>query len=108
MPAEEVRDNKNLRRYEMAVGDAVVFLAYEREGDRITFTHTEVPAALPGRGVGSGLVHTALDAARREHLRVLPRCEFVASFLRHHAAYQDMVGDGGREGVPSSPRRDDR
>jgi predicted GNAT family acetyltransferase len=95
MPAE-VKDNKTLHRYEMAVGDAVAFLAYEREGDRITFTHTEVPAALAGRGVGSGLVRAALDAARRERLRVLPRCEFVASFLRHHAAYQDMVAEGRR------------
>jgi hypothetical protein len=30
-------------------------------------------------------------AVRRERLEVVPRCDFVASFVRHHAAYQDLL-----------------
>ena len=90
MPAE-IRNNEALGRYEMALGSAVAFVAYERDGDRIAFTHTEVPAELSGRGVGSTLVCAVLEAARRERLRVVPRCTFVASILRHHSAYQDLL-----------------
>jgi uncharacterized protein len=94
MPAE-VKNNRHLRRYEMVLDGAVAFVGYERDGDRIVFTHTEVPAKLSGRGVGSTLVCAVLDAARRERLRVIPRCGFVASLIRHHAAYQDlMVAEG--------------
>jgi predicted GNAT family acetyltransferase len=94
MPAE-VRDNTHLRRYETVLDGATAFVAYERDGGRIVFTHTEVPPHLAGRGVGSALVRAALDAARRERLEVVARCEFVASFVRHHAAYQDLlVADG--------------
>jgi uncharacterized protein len=85
MPAD-VRNNTHLGHYEMVLDGAVPFVGYERHGGRIVFTRTEVPPNLAGRGVGSGLVCAALDAARRERLRVLPRCPFVASIIRHHSA----------------------
>jgi predicted GNAT family acetyltransferase len=44
-----------------------------------------------GRGVGSALVRAALGTARRERLEVVARCDSVASFVRHHAAYQDLT-----------------
>ncbi|MBX6373527.1 MAG: N-acetyltransferase [Acetobacteraceae bacterium] len=95
MPTE-VRNNERLRRYEMAIGDAVAFVAYERDGERIVFTHTEIPRAYAGSDTGAALVCAALDAARREHLKIVPRCPFVASILRHHAAYQDLMTAGER------------
>src|SRR5215216_7667243 len=50
----EVRDNPAASRFEMASGDAVAFVEYERAGDdRIALLHTEVPEALSGQGVGS-------------------------------------------------------
>jgi predicted GNAT family acetyltransferase len=90
MPAK-VRNNTHLCRYEMVLDGAVAFVGYERDGDRIVCTHTEVPPTLAGRAVGSALVRAALDTARRERLRVVPRCDFVASFVRHHAAYQGLM-----------------
>jgi predicted GNAT family acetyltransferase len=82
----------------MVFDGAVAFVGYERDGDRIMFTHTEVPKTLAGRGVGSALVRAAFDTARRERLEVVARCDFVASFVRHHAAYQDLMAASGHRG----------
>jgi predicted GNAT family acetyltransferase len=37
------------------------------------------------------LTSFALDYARAKHLRVVPRCPYVSSFIRKHAEYQDLV-----------------
>jgi predicted GNAT family acetyltransferase len=52
-----------------------------------------VPAKLEGKGIGNALAAAALDYARSEGLRVVPRCEFIAAFIRRHREYQDLVDD---------------
>jgi predicted GNAT family acetyltransferase len=39
------------------------------------------------------LVKTALDHARSLGVNVIPRCPFVAAYLRRHPAEQDLVTD---------------
>lgn len=64
----------------------------------ITFTHTDVPEALAGRGVGSKLARAALEYARTEKLRVVPLCPFIAAYIRKHPAdYADLVAAGGAQ-----------
>ena len=64
---------------------------YDRDGDRIVFTHTLVPASLEGRGIASVLARTALDDARSRHLRVVPLCPFVRDYIERHPEYQELV-----------------
>ena len=79
-------------RYELRDGDRMIGeAAYRRRNGRIAFTHTEVDEALEGRGLGSRLVATALDDARREGLEVVPLCPFVAAYIHRHPEYQDIV-----------------
>ena len=89
---ERVTDDPAAQRFELAVEGQVAFLQYERKNDRIVFVHTEVPPALRGRGIGESLVKGALDAARREGLRVVPLCPFVKAYLRKHPEAGDGQG----------------
>jgi uncharacterized protein len=91
----EVRDNPAASRFELLSGAEAAFVQYQREGDDIiVLTHTEVPQALSGRGVGSKLVRGTLDRLREENVKVVPRCEFVAAFIERHPDYMDLVADG--------------
>jgi predicted GNAT family acetyltransferase len=89
---EGVTDNPASRRFELAIDGEVAFLQYERKPDRLVFVHTEVPPAFRGRGIGERLVKGALDAARREGLRVVPLCPFVKAYLRKHPEAGDVPG----------------
>ena len=89
---EGVTDNPAAQRFELAVEGQVAFVQYERKNDRIVFLHTEVPPAFRGRGIGENLVKGALDAARREGLRVVPVCPFVKAYLRKHPEAGDVPG----------------
>jgi predicted GNAT family acetyltransferase len=62
---------------------------YVQQGDRLVFTHTEVPAADEGKGIGSRLVRAALDDARQRGFKIKPACSFVAAFIRRHPEYAD-------------------
>ncbi len=87
----EVTDNKSASRFEMAVEGSTAFVAYRRNGRIIQLNHAEVPSALEGRGIGSTLVRATLDAIRAEGSKVVPRCSFVAAFIRRNPAYADML-----------------
>ena len=65
----EVRNNEAESRYELEVEGELALAAYRLSHDRIVFTHTEVPTALEGKGIGSKLVAAALDddAAAGDH-----------------------------------------
>jgi predicted GNAT family acetyltransferase len=87
----QVEENTAAHRFEARIGDYLAVAEYRRVGDTITFTHTEVPAPLEGRGIASALAHTALEQARTQHLTVIPLCPFFASYIRRHPEYAPLV-----------------
>ena len=89
-----VTDNAAANRYELAVEGGTAFLDYTREGGRVFLLHTEVPPELEGRGHGTRLVRGALEHARAQGERVVPRCAFVKAFLQRHPDYADVVREG--------------
>jgi predicted GNAT family acetyltransferase len=88
----DVHDHPSRMRYEVTVdGDLMGYALYERHGDQIVFTHTEIEPKAEGHGVGGRLARAALDDVRARGLRVVPRCPFIASFIERHPEYQDLV-----------------
>ncbi len=87
----EVIDDTAAQRYEVHIDGDVALMQYRLEGDRIVYLHTEVPAALEGRGIGSTLARAALDDARARNLAVVPLCPFVSGYIRRHPEYQPLV-----------------
>ena len=90
MPGE-IRDNKAQGRFETDAGGEVAVAYYTRTPGVITFTHTEVPFHLQGQGIASRLVRGALEAARGEGLKVVPRCSFVSSYIARHPEFNDLL-----------------
>jgi hypothetical protein len=86
-----IRDNAALHRYELDADRETALAYYRREPGVIIFTHVEVPYAVSGQGVGSRLVRGALDRARAEGLKVVPRCPFVSAYMARHREYDDLV-----------------
>jgi hypothetical protein len=87
----DVVDNKTEHRFELTVEGHLAAAYYERAGSVITFVHTEVPAELGGKGVGSTLVKGALDLLRAEGLKVVAQCPFVKGWIGKHPDYADLL-----------------
>jgi predicted GNAT family acetyltransferase len=83
--------NTELNRFEVKIDSLTAELNYSLNGSTIIFTHTGVPSALEGRGIGSLLVKTGLEYAKKNNLKVQTLCWFVDGYLQRHAEYQDLT-----------------
>ena len=80
----DVRNNTTLNRFELDVDGHLALAYYRPTPGVITFTHTEVPPALSGRGIGSALARGALEKARAQGLKVVAKCEFIGGYIAKH------------------------
>jgi len=87
----EVRNNPEAKRFEAQVGDQIAIAEYMLAGTNIIFTHTEVPPAFEGQGVGGKLAKYALDYAVEQGWKIQPLCPFINSYIRRHPEYKAHV-----------------
>src|SRR3954454_17826742 len=87
-----VRDNPEAGRYEIVDGERVLGVAaYERRGDTVVFTHTEVDPDAGESGLGSPLVRAAIDDVRSRGERNIARCSYVRGWIKRIPASPDLV-----------------
>ena len=86
-----LRQNTARNRYEFDIegGEALAF--YRLANGLMTFTHTEVPAQLRGRGLGSQMMRAVLEDVRAQGLKVIPRCPFVGDYIDRHPEFADLL-----------------
>lgn len=69
-------------------------LEYELQGHRIALVHTEVPAALAGKGIGAVLVKKALECIAEKGYRVIPGCPYVNAYMKKHQEWNRLLEHG--------------
>jgi predicted GNAT family acetyltransferase len=88
---DTIRDNTELRRFELEVEGHVAAVYYRTAPGEITLVHTEVPQELSGRGVGSRLARAVLETVRARGLKVVPECPFIGAFMGKHPEFNDLL-----------------
>jgi len=87
-----VTDNGARSRFELNLDGAIAFIDYHHRHSAVrVLTHAEVPAALRGGSVGARLAAGALELMRSRGEQVVPRCPYVAQFIRRHPQYADLL-----------------
>ena len=89
--SDTVVQNTDESRFELDINGTVAVAYYSLMPGIMTFTHTEVPAELNGRGIGSKLIKGALDAVRAHRLKVVAKCPFVSGYIGKHPEYADLL-----------------
>jgi predicted GNAT family acetyltransferase len=82
------------RRFEAIVDGTRCVLEYRLHDEVMSIDHTEVPAAVGGRGIAGDLVRAAFETARRSGWRVLPNCSYAAAWVERHPEFRDLVMTG--------------
>ena len=91
MTDAEIRDNVELHRYELPIGDQVAVVTYNLSEPNLMITETLVPQALEGQGIASRLAKHVLYDARLRGLLILPVCPFFSAYLQKHPEHADVV-----------------
>lgn len=88
----EIRYREARSRWELLEDDEVIGVADRvDQGDVVVLPHVEVDASRRGQGLAAQLTASVLDELRAEGRRVVPRCSYVAAFVRRHPEYQDLT-----------------
>lgn len=89
-----VTENKEKKRFETRVGERLALIEYIRAENKIYLTHTEVPNELEGKGIASSMVKQVLQQIKDEGLELVPLCPFVASYLKRHPEWKEILAKG--------------
>lgn len=90
----QVQHEPEQARFTVTVDGAVAGFAEYRPragGTKRDFMHTEIDPNFGGRGLGTTLVSAALESTRAAGLTIIPRCPFVAAWLRRHPDFAGTV-----------------
>lgn len=63
----------------------------EKDANTIIVDHTYVSDELRGQGVAGKLVETITDFARKENVKIIPECPYVASKMEKTEEYHDLI-----------------
>ncbi len=84
--------NDDRNRYEVRRdGKVVGFVLYQTRPGQVVLIHTEIEPEYEGQGVGGVLAKGTLDDIRARGEAVVPLCPFIASYIKRHPAYADLV-----------------
>jgi predicted GNAT family acetyltransferase len=89
--SDQVLNNPAQSRFELIADGGTAAAYYDLSPGVITFTHTEVPRALEGRGIGSQLARGALEAVRAQGLKVVAECPFIRGYIERHPEFQNLL-----------------
>ncbi|APD08227.1 hypothetical protein UJ101_02729 [Flavobacteriaceae bacterium UJ101] len=87
-------DNQDKKQYEFHIEDHIVKIEYIKAKNQIYLTHTEVPTALEGKGIGSAIVKQVLEDIKEKDLTLVPLCPFVAAYIKRHPEWRSLVLKG--------------
>jgi predicted GNAT family acetyltransferase len=87
----EVTHNEAENRFETWIQGQLSKLDYLRDGTTMVMTHVGVHPDLRGQGIAGRLTQVALEYAAKNALRVIPMCSYVATYIRRHPQYQELV-----------------
>lgn len=59
--------------------------------DKMIIDHTEVSDELRGKNVGYQLVHTAVEYARANNIKIIPLCPFARSVFDKKPEFADVL-----------------
>lgn len=91
----ELIDNVEEKQYEFHIGKYKPLVEYiKSKNGEIYLTHTEVPAELEGKGIGSQLIKKVLIDIDKQELRLVPMCPFVAGYIQKHPEWKRIIMKG--------------
>lgn len=91
MANDQVTHNEGSSRFELDVGGLTAVAEYKRNGNVLTFTHTEVPHEHRDQGIGHKLARGAMEHVQASGDRVVASCPFIARFIRENPQYQNLL-----------------
>lgn len=89
--------NTEAHRYEYRIGEHTAYIEYLTSDEKgpLYLTHTNVPSALGGQGIGSALVTDVLRHIEQNGLQIVPICPFIREYIQKHPEWEHLLASPG-------------
>lgn len=88
-----LQKNETENRFQLFVNDSEAFIDYKERPGRIYLIHTEVAAALEGKGVATALIEKTLDYIEANKYALVPLCPLVFAYIKRHPEWKRIVAE---------------
>lgn len=89
--SHDIQHNPDRNRFETTVDGHECVLDYSLAENVISMTRVYVPPPVEGQGIAGAITRHALDYSREQDWKVIPRCPYVAAWIKRHPEYQDLI-----------------
>ncbi|MFD0862362.1 GNAT family N-acetyltransferase [Sungkyunkwania multivorans] len=96
MSEVEILDNEFLRQYEAKVNGELAKIEYSTQERKVFLTKVVIPESIETPEFQEELITAVLRHIETTNLRVVPTSPKVASFLRKHKEFKDLLPVGVR------------
>lgn len=90
----ELINHKEGKQFQFKLEKGIAKIEYILAQEKIYLTHTEVPTAFEGKGIGSSLIKQTLEYIKKQDLTLVPLCPFVAMYIKRHPEWKALVLKG--------------
>lgn len=71
--------------------EIIAEMTYSRDDDKMIIDRTWVDDSLRGQGIARKLLDQAIELARDDKLKVVPRCSYVRAQMQQHEELRDVL-----------------
>lgn len=89
----ELIDNAAGHRFELKTPNGDAFIEYRKGRGTVALLHTEVAPELEGKGAATAIVEKTLTFIEASHLKLIPYCPYVVSYLRRHPEWTRILDE---------------
>jgi predicted GNAT family acetyltransferase len=86
-----IKMNTSKQRFEVQIGEEFGYIDYRFYKGNLAFMHTFIPESDRGKGTAAALAKFGLEYARKENLKIMLYCPFVASYIKRYPEYNDLI-----------------
>ena len=87
-----IEQNSAEGRFETTVEDHLCQLDYRLADEGVmSMNRVFVPSPVERRGIAGALTRFAMDYCSEHQLSVIPRCPYVAAWVKRHPEYQPLI-----------------
>jgi len=83
-------NNEAESRFELVIDGHIAFVAYNKI-PVLTLTHTEVPEALGGKGIGKLLAEKVFTYLQTKGEKARVVCPFLLAYIKRHPEWQSIA-----------------